>query len=930
MALPTTDLLIGKIVAIVENEALSISSVRDEIDEIKQELVSMKSFLQDADGKKENSEGEETWVASVRDLAYDVEDIIDEFMYHIYEKQTGGLFPRWLHKIIHIPRSLWYKRQIANKLQKTTKMIKAIPERNQRYAIGGVEGTTSSIDVDKWVQNQAESSLFIKEDELVGIEGNKQTIMGWLMDEEQHQTIVSVVGMGGSGKTTLVAKTFTNESVKRHFDCYAWITVSRTYAIEDLFRCLIKEFHQSRKEKVPAPAKLKDMSYRELLEKLVNYLESKRYLVVLDDVWDVKLWTEINISLPDRRLGSRILLTTRKEDIAHYSFGVVSHVHLIKPLDNNEAWELFSKKAFSTYHNRFCTPELEPLASKLVEKCKGLPLAIVALGGLMSSKKSTTEWRDVYNSLNWHLTNNPLLDNVKSILLLSYNDLPFRLKQCFLYCSLFPEDYLIRRKRLFRLWISEGLVQHVQGVTPQAATENYLMELIVRSMLQVVRRNETGRPKAFKMHDLMRELALSMSTREKFFVVYDGRESVMEEIGARRLSIQSTEGTEIKSWIGMSKLRTLLVFVTGIIPLSFSNALPSGFKLLRVLDVEDMPLDKLPNDLVYLFNLRYLNLKGTAIRELPKSIGYLHNLHFLDIRKTKIEALPKGFSKLLNLRHLMMYYNNKDYNDFKIVSGTRATSNISKLKKLQVLSRVQSEGNIIRLLGNMTQLTRIGITNLTERDEMDLCDSIQKMKLLTNLSLMVKDEEEFLRADNALFSPPPHLRKLCFIGKLEKVPHWFSSLDSLTSMHLHWPRLEEDLLSHIEGLPFLGSLTLVNAYVGSELRFSRGFVKLSNLQLFKFPSLSKITVEKGVMPNLQFLTLNSCMELKRLPHGLEHLTNLQTLSLEFLSSQLIQSIREGGVDRPKVQHILEINHFFDSSGGRSCESLSPRALYRGE
>ncbi|PQM36141.1 hypothetical protein Pyn_04547 [Prunus yedoensis var. nudiflora] len=363
----SADLLIDKFVAILESEAASIAGVGDQVDEIKRELEFMRAFLTDADGgNKAHTQVEEVWIRSVRDLANDVENIIDEFMYHVYKQQIGGRFSR----------------------------------EKQRYGGGAaVEGkSTSSEDIRRRVQNQAESSLYHKEDELVGIEGDKNLLMGWLMNEEQRQTVVSVVGMGGSGKTTLVARTFKDEIVKRHFECYAWITVSQSYVIEDLLRRLIKEFHKAKKEEVPAD--MNAMSYNELLEILVNYLETKR------------------------------------EDIASSSFGVESHVHKIQPLERGDAWELFSMKAFSSYPNKSCSTEILPLARELVEKCEGLPLAIVALSGLMSSKKSLTEWSTIYNSLNWHLTNNPLLEPMKSILLIT-------------------------------LWIAEGFVEHVEGLTPE-------------------------------------------------------------------------------------------------------------------------------------------------------------------------------------------------------------------------------------------------------------------------------------------------------------------------------------------------------------------------------------------------------------------------------------------------------------------------------
>ncbi|XP_068305451.1 disease resistance protein RPM1-like [Pyrus communis] len=890
-------LLIGKIAAILENEASSVAAVRDEVDELKLELISMKSFLIDAEGKELRTEGEKTWVTSVRDLTCDAENVIDEFLYHIYDQQSAAPFAKWLYKTIYFPKNLWFRHGIAKKLQKITKKIKAIPERNERYGVSTIEGTSSD-SVPRWVKNKAESSLYIMEDELIGIEDKKQMLMGLLMNGEENEMVVSVVGMGGSGKTTLVANTFINENVKRHFDCYAWITVSQTYVIEDLFKNLIKQFHQGRKEEVNE--RLDSMSYKELLEMLSTYLKSKRYLVVLDDVWDIKLWQEIRIPLLNRHHGSRIMLTTRKKDIAFYSFEVESRSFEIEPLENNEAWELFSKKAFSTYENKSCPPELESLAWKLVAKCKGLPLAVVTLGGLMSSKRSSLEWRSVYNSLNEHLTNHPMLEPMSSILLLSFNNLPNRLKPCFLYCALFPEDYLIKRKRLIRLWIAEGFVEPSDEVTPEEVAEGYLAELIARSMLQVEIRNEAGRPKECKMHDLLRVLALSTSKKEKFGAAYVGR-GIVDKAEIRRMSIQTTE-REIDSCTGMSELRSFLVF-------GALKRLPSGFKLLRVLDLENAPIDRFPDELVFLFNLRYLNLKGTLIEELPESIGRLRNLQTLNIRDSKIKALPKAIYKLLNLRHLIMYRYTGDWEGFRYVNGTKAASDLSKLQKLQVLSCVESDGNIIKVIKNMTQLRRIGITNVKASDEMDLCGSLQKFKLLHYLFLMASDEEEFLRV-NALHSPPPDLQTVILVGKLEQVPLWFGSLHNLTCIYLHWSRLEEDLLPHIQALPNLGRLMLYNAYVGERLCFSGGFIKLKSLTLSNFPLLNSIAIEKGAMPNLEVLFIKNCMELKTLPQGIEFLAKVERLMLAHVPVQLIESVK-GGMDQLKVQHIPDIHLYYN-------------------
>ncbi|KAM1788761.1 hypothetical protein ACFX11_039003 [Malus domestica] len=425
---------------------------------------------------------------------------------------------------------------------------------------------------------------------------------------------------------------------------------------------------------------------------------------------------------------------------------------------------------------------------------------------------------------------------MSSILLLSFNNLPNQLKPCFLYCALFPEDYLIKRKRLIRLWIAEGFVEPIDGITPKEVAEGYLVELIVRSMLQV-EKHGAGGLRACKMHDLVRELALSISKKERFGATCVSRE-IVDKAEIRRLSIQTTE-REINSCTGMSQLRSFLVF-------GALEKLPSGFELLRVLDVQDAPIDRFPDELVYLFNLRYLNLKRTLIDELLESIGRLRNLQTLIISNSKIKALPKAISKLVNLHHLIMFRYTGDHYGFIYLNGTKAASDLSKLQKLQVLHSVESEGKIIKGIRNMTQLTSLGITNVKASDEMDLCDSLQKLELLHNLFLMAGDEEEFLRVNLT----PPDLQIVNLTGKLEKVPLWLDSLHNLTRIYLRWSRLEEDVLPHIQALPNLERLSLINAYVGEKLCFSRGFIKLKHLRLFKFPLLDSIAIEKGAMPNL--------------------------------------------------------------------------------
>ncbi|KAJ4849827.1 hypothetical protein Tsubulata_039281 [Turnera subulata] len=612
--------------------------------------------------------------------------------------------------------------------------------------------------------------------------------------------------MGGSGKTTLIAKTYNCEIVKRHFECSAWITVSQTYSIEDLFRSFIRQFYEAAKQAIPLD--LITMSYRQLVEMLVNYLDRKRYLVVLDDVWDTELWNNIKVALPNSQHGCRVIITTRMDDIAAKSFEVGSDIHHIKPMEENEAWTLFCMKAFP-WNARRCPEELENLAKDVVEKCQGLPLAVVSLGG-----------------------------------------------KC-------------------------------------------------------------------KMHDMLRELALSKAEEEKFCALYDEQIGARREEGAiRRLSIQGSQA-EIKLWEGMTQLRSFLLFVSETIDSTMINKFLSGFKLLRVLDLKGAPIDTFPDHVVSLFNLRYLNLKRTRIKKLPESVGRLFNLETLDLRRSQVEALPNGIVNLKTLQYLLSYQlKDGTYLDFNSVIGTRFPPKLNTLNNLQVLGYVEANSIVVKEIKSMTQLVRLDITDVEGSHEEDLCFAIQNMRLLRRLYVKAAKEDQILCLD-ALKSPPPFLEKLILFGKLDNIPQWFKSLQNLRQLSLSWSRLAIDPLSHIEALPNLRRLFLNKVHEEQHLEFKNGFRSLEILGIYYCDNLQSLTIDKGVMPGLKKLGIGSCGMLKEVPSGLKYLTKLQELWLINLSEDLIKRIEEpSGVDRPNVHHIPKITHYNKTSSGRSIRNLS--------
>ncbi|RWR73999.1 disease resistance protein RPM1-like protein [Cinnamomum micranthum f. kanehirae] len=710
----------------------------------------------------------------------------------------------------------------------------------QRYGFNE-EGQTSKMknDVEHW-QRSGEYLHFIPDEEIVGIDEDKDFLIGELTDERPERVVVAVVGMGGLGKTTLVTKVYDSPEVKNHFECHAWITT------------------------------------------VINYLQNKRYVIVLDDVWETIDWNHIRVAFPNDRCGSRIMLTTRIHDVA-LSFQA-ENILFLEPLGEDDAWLLFCNRAFL---NKSCPPELEPYAKSLVQKCEGLPLAIVTIGGLMLTKeKSGLEWKKIENSLSWQLSNNKKMGGMKNILLLGFDDLPYNLKYCFLYCGLFPEDSQIQGTILIRLWVAEGFIEEREGHTLEEVAEDYIKELTCRSMLQM-KENDASPDRWVRMHDVLRELAISIGHEQNFCSTHDKKEAIWTN-KARYLSMRNSIMNIQSS--STCHHRSLMLFQIEISSLSLCS-ISSTYKLLRVLVLSKSSIESVPDELVELFNLRLLDLSRTNVEELPKSIERLQNLQTLDIRETKIKILPKGVGKLKKLRHMLLS------------SGVQAPDGIFNLNCLQTLADIGINNDTVRKMGNLTQLRFLGIENVKRNHGKELSASLQKMKALLILIVSVISEEEILDLD-AESSPPAHLKNLWLKGRLERLPPWIGSLQNLVHLALQRSHLKEDPLSSLEALPNLISLRLIMmAYVGEELCFRHGcFLKLKALAICEIPKLNLIKIENGSMTCIETLYLGECPELKRIPEGMRYLTTLQELFLVGMSEELIQRIKAGG-ERVNLLHI---------------------------
>lgn len=867
MAESAVSLVVDRLLSLLTQEVELLEGVRDELVDVKDELEVIRAFLKDADSKAEKEgigEGVKALVNQIREEAHRIEDVIDDATPPDY-RRLGT----------------------ASQIKDIKSSLLKIKNRSQTFNfISSNEGAScsSSSNAGRGLMHHPRlSSLFCEEAELVGIESRRDELISYLVSGVSQRKVIAVVGVGGVGKTTLVKKVYDNHRVIEHFSYHAWITVSQSYDKTELLRSMLKGFYKAKNE--PFPDKIVKMEKdEELIGEIREKLRQERYFVVFDDVWEIGFWENMELALLDHDNGSRILATTRNEAAARFCRGSSSvHVHRIDPLPKKEAWELFCKKAFRFQSQGQCPKDLEGLSQDIVRRCGGLPLAIVAVSGLLAVKeKSVQEWKKVIGGLGGSaMTSDPYINNVTSILSLSYGDLPYHLKSCFLYFGMFPEDFSVKRRRIIQLWVANGLVEEQPGMTLEEVGEEYFVELICRSLVQVDEVSVKGVPKTCRVHDMVLEVILSKS--EEMSLCHVSSSCLTFEGIARHLSI-SNRGSNPPKSSTRSQTRSIMVFDKEMLQKARVREMFAKFKLLTTLDFEDCPIDHLPQELGNLLHLRYLNLRNTDVKELPKSIGKLHNLESLDLRFSLVEELPVEISDFPKLKHLLAHGG--------YATGLKIKGSFKHLEFLQTLFTIKVEDDVSFLndgLQVLTKTRKFGICNLKEEQGGYLCTVLEKMTRLQSLLVYsVNHQVEILDLESE-FSPPIQLQSLWLGGQLDRLPNWISKLHNLSKLILSYSNLMEDSVEVLQALPNLKYLVLFWAYNGERMHFEGGgFQKLQYLYLAGLDYLNEMLIDEGALPLLERLEIGPCPMLEEVPSGLQNLRCLEVLSLAWMTNEFNQ------------------------------------------
>ncbi|VAH23847.1 unnamed protein product [Triticum turgidum subsp. durum] len=712
--------LIGKLTALMGDEYKKYKGVRKQASFLEKELSAMNAALQKLELIDEIDPTVKDWRDHVREMSYDMENCIDDFM---RQSRADDAKAGFIEKTARRIKELRERLRIADRMEYLKTLAIEANARRQRYNIDDWKPTSSTVAVDPRLR-----AVYQEADTPVGIDGPREEVATILMDAQKKLKVASIVGFGGLGKTTLAKQVY--DKIGSLFDCKAFFSISQRPDMTEL----LNNFQLKLGMRDPDTSRTREVD--DIIEELRQHLKEKRYLIVVDDVWDQPTWNTIKCAFPEDINGSRVVVTTRVEDVAAAACQNDGEgIYKMEPLSEQNSRMLLLNRVFGSKHD--CPPHLKEVMAEILKKCHGLPLAIITIASLLANKETSRKsWESIRDSLGTQLAINLTLEEMKSILNLSYMHLPAHLRACFLYFGMYPEDRDILRDDLVRQWIAEGLVSNLHGHDLEDVGRSYFNELINRSMIQPGRiyREEVV---SCRVHDMMLDLILSKCDEDNFIsVAYNYNDMARlhgNKYKVRRLSVSSVAGRGATYAptidICLSQVRSFTLFWTRLPSLLL-------FKYLRVLRIEEHSQGQETTlDLTaigQLFLLRYLYVTVRCSVQLPAELQGLVYLETLDIPSARLKSIPSDIAQLSRLSYL-------DIRMEKFMSeciGNMKSLRSLVIKSVELSMKEVNSVKVIMGLGELTNLRtlRIGVNGWKKAEHDAFAGSLAKLHNLKSLN----------------------------------------------------------------------------------------------------------------------------------------------------------------------------------------------------
>lgn len=967
-------------------EARHIPELRGRIEVIQMKLRQLQSILEIADARQEIDEGIRNWIAETREVAYDIEDLLLVVLSSSNRRKYGNLF-REASSLHHLEPKIHLIEAKVSALESDLRVRNIRPRKNPAPRTRRPQRRTYShlveedlVGLDDHVENLVARLVNDEENyQVVSITGmggiGKTTIAKRVYHHDRvrghfHAFAWACVSQQGQPEDVLqrILNKLEPEKKKAISNMRVEDLVEELIEVQKRKRCLIvlddvwdmiawdilfKPVFPNRQVNRQVNINVLLTTRNKEIARYIDmdtpcYLYEQRHLDD-EESWELlKKKVSRSLSFAGISLG-RSQRSSRSADDHEYSSGFEDEDALSRSQSFHSCFSDEDDELTSRIHSSSSEDitldlrnqmDMERLGKEMVAQCGGLPLAIVVLGGLLMTKSTLSEWRTVHQNFNSYLRRGRSSrenGRVHEVLALSYHDLPYQLKPCFLHLGNFPEDSKIPTRKLYQLWLAEGFISQEpeEEESIMDVAERYLGELVQRCMVQVRVDEATGRFKSCQLHDLTRELCLVKGKEENFLkkiplryepeLLSTPSPSAMATSSiskTRRLSIAvdydfdsyfppRKENPEYRKE-NLEKVRSALFFSRLSNRRNLQPALEfvcNEFELIRVLDLERFDFgDKLCKGIGDLLHLRYLSLRGSQLNKLPSSIGNLKYLQTLDLRVPFLVCLtvPNVIWKLNLLKHLYL------------PPSHACTSKLllNSLSKLEILKNFDTRVSDYRDITKLTKLQKLAAILSLEIEHLAAFINHLKMDYLhiKDSSFRIRydfQSEKELTVLRELVGSV-HLQKLDLIGVINRLPEYCHFGQSLTKLTLRSSKLNEDPITTLEKLPNLQTLILRNnAFAGNEICCSsQGFPCLTILELQGLTDLEDWKIEEGAMPNLYCLKIDECINLRMIPEGIKFIASLRELVIVNMPDVFkcrVQKVQEeGGEDIYKVGHIPSI------------------------